>query len=427
MPRPTPETRSIVVPVLFSNSSGANTRTNYNVEIYRRTYSSVNTPRWNRPKKWLAPFNDYQMYLTEVEPGTYSRKSTSFSSVSWHSGGGASNSSWSIESGNARVLIGSPAVVSHDIARLLGEASREALLNLKSQKVNLGQVYGERSQTLRMIRSSVQRISLSFSRLKRFDIVGAAHALNFELRPSRRKRLEDRRTAYLESKRSGADFAAASWLEYVYGWRPLLQDVHGSLEKWADYQIGRPPLVRVIGTSKESISRRIWHSNSSTLKDYTDARSEARIRVIYEYTLGNQIFHELSSFGVTNPLALAWELLPYSFVVDWFLPIGDFLSSLDAEFGMSFVRGVHSSTVNANSTRSKGEADYKSASNDNGSAISSSQYTVSGGGSTRLRQFVYTRTRLFSSLPYRLPTVKDPFSVHHTLNSLALLKVAFGR
>jgi len=31
-----------------------------------------------------------------------------------------------------------------------------------------------------------------------------------------------------------------------------------------------------------------------------------------------------------NPMELAWELIPFSFVVDWFLPIGNWISALDA-------------------------------------------------------------------------------------------------
>lgn len=35
-------------------------------------------------------------------------------------------------------------------------------------------------------------------------------------------------------------------------------------------------------------------------------------------------------FGLLNPLEVIWELVPFSFVADWFLPIGDYLSALDA-------------------------------------------------------------------------------------------------
>lgn len=34
------------------------------------------------------------------------------------------------------------------------------------------------------------------------------------------------------------------------------------------------------------------------------------------------------TFGVDNPLGTAWELMPWSFVIDWFLRVGDWISAL---------------------------------------------------------------------------------------------------
>jgi hypothetical protein len=45
-------------------------------------------------------------------------------------------------------------------------------------------------------------------------------------------------------------------------------------------------------------------------------------------------------FTLGNPAYLAWELIPYSFVVDWAIPIGDWLMSLDALFGVKKIEGV---------------------------------------------------------------------------------------
>jgi hypothetical protein len=33
--------------------------------------------------------------------------------------------------------------------------------------------------------------------------------------------------------------------------------------------------------------------------------------------------------GLLDPLSVVWENIPYSFVVDWFIPIGDYLSMLN--------------------------------------------------------------------------------------------------
>jgi hypothetical protein len=35
------------------------------------------------------------------------------------------------------------------------------------------------------------------------------------------------------------------------------------------------------------------------------------------------------SLGLTDPLSVVWEIIPYSFVVDWFLPVGTYLENLN--------------------------------------------------------------------------------------------------
>ena len=44
----------------------------------------------------------------------------------------------------------------------------------------------------------------------------------------------------------------------------------------------------------------------------------------------------------SNPLLTAWEKVPYSFVVDWFIPIGDFIAQYSATDGLSFISGTTS-------------------------------------------------------------------------------------
>jgi hypothetical protein len=50
----------------------------------------------------------------------------------------------------------------------------------------------------------------------------------------------------------------------------------------------------------------------------------------YSQVLLCELYEDLSlarSLGLLDPLTVAWELVPYSFVVDWFLPIGSYLSA----------------------------------------------------------------------------------------------------
>lgn len=42
-----------------------------------------------------------------------------------------------------------------------------------------------------------------------------------------------------------------------------------------------------------------------------------------------------SALGLTTPLQTIWELIPFSFVFDWFVPIGDNLRRLEDKLGLS--------------------------------------------------------------------------------------------
>jgi hypothetical protein len=50
----------------------------------------------------------------------------------------------------------------------------------------------------------------------------------------------------------------------------------------------------------------------------------------YSKRIKADLYEDISvarSLGMVDPLQVAWEIVPYSFVVDWFLPVGSFLSA----------------------------------------------------------------------------------------------------
>lgn len=80
----------------------------------------------------------------------------------------------------------------------------------------------------------------------------------------------------------------------------------------------------------------------------------------------NDTLVQLGSHGLTNPLALAWELFPMSFVINWFLPIGNFLAGLSTPFGMEFRDGYMTKYVEwtAKTTGTVSDALYHCSQND---------------------------------------------------------------
>lgn len=121
-------------------------------------------------------------------------------------------------------------------------------------------------------------------------------------------------------------------------------------QAWLGIRYGLMPLIRDVDTVVEGLKkptgplRRTTRSNSGDLrrtKYYTatfDAGNIAKtigvsisdslsVRVMsldeYDVTMLNNI-----GFSGKNLLTLPWELIPYSFVVDWFANIGDFVGSI---------------------------------------------------------------------------------------------------
>lgn len=135
------------------------------------------------------------------------------------------------------------------------------------------------------------------------------------------------------------------WLEYRYGWRLLLKDVYDALVVLHSI---RTKMVKQRVTARSTLSAKgssSWGNplignpnnriSSQVSYDYDDTY-ECKITVLYEdqTSLGT-----LQQLGITNPALLLWELIPYSFVADWFIPVGNYLSTLDAFLGKTFKAG----------------------------------------------------------------------------------------
>lgn len=120
---------------------------------------------------------------------------------------------------------------------------------------------------------------------------------------------------------------AAADLTATYGLNPLMSDLAGSLDKLLD-RLDRPIVRRVRGSG---FDRRTFSENGVEGTWTTSERATAYITYVPEGP---------SDFTFGNPLEIAWEVVPFSFVVDWGFGIGDFLSSLDALKDVQSTKGV---------------------------------------------------------------------------------------
>jgi hypothetical protein len=61
---------------------------------------------------------------------------------------------------------------------------------------------------------------------------------------------------------------------------------------------------------------------------------------VWYFEVVNNHYASAQSVGLTNPLLIAWELIPLSFVADWFVNVSDKLESLDVWLGKRFLTGT---------------------------------------------------------------------------------------
>jgi hypothetical protein len=66
---------------------------------------------------------------------------------------------------------------------------------------------------------------------------------------------------------------------------------------------------------------------------YQVIRYRHSVRLQATLLLTNPNLGLASRMGLVNPLSIAWEVVPFSFVVDWFLPVGNFLENLTSLAG----------------------------------------------------------------------------------------------
>jgi hypothetical protein len=204
-------------------------------------------------------------------------------------------------------------------------------------RVNLAQMMGERKQTAELLASTANRIYQSARALRRGDLSGFTRSLSLSGTEAR-----SAKSAWKRVEKTPPDKRIAGhWLEFVYGWRPLLSDVFDSAEFMA--QQAAKSADRVNGTITASARGFVKYSGSemNNLMGHTNTwggyESEYKVRYTAQYRLESQARQLLAQTGITNPMLLAWELLPYSFVVDWFVPVGTYLESLTAFDGFDLV------------------------------------------------------------------------------------------
>lgn len=117
------------------------------------------------------------------------------------------------------------------------------------------------------------------------------------------------------------------WLEFWLGWSPLISDIGNAVEILQ----GEVPTFRASG---RKTVRSAWVGSGSGWM-YRKFVERASWRIDARVVVDNPNLLLANKLGFVNPAGIAWELVPFSFVVDWFANVGDFLGSYTDFMGVS--------------------------------------------------------------------------------------------
>lgn len=198
--------------------------------------------------------------------------------------------------------------------------ARKKFLSKLGETALLTVDYAERKQSFDMIANSAKRLA------------GAARLLNAgrALAAARQLGVRYRGHPFVAAKE-----ASNLWLEWHFGWSPLIADIYAAID----------------------ILQRSWYpavckGGGSTTFDTTTGFNtpgfwfsvisfETRCLVQAEVSAENPMLARANQLGLLNPATVAWETVPFSFLIDWFVPVGDFLSQYTDLAGFKIENGFY--------------------------------------------------------------------------------------
>nr|UUW21252.1 MAG: maturation protein [Sanya fiers-like virus 12] len=142
------------------------------------------------------------------------------------------------------------------------------------------------------------------------------------------------------------DNASRLWLEYRYGWAPMVYDIIDQLKAISAPEfrahLTRDTVRTARGKASRSYTKVVPRTAVAGGLTYTgETRSEVeyttRAYIHYKNTIAGSFLERLNDFGLFDlPLAM-WEIVPASFIIDWFVPVGDWLSALTPKIGVEIL------------------------------------------------------------------------------------------
>ena len=382
---------------------------------YSRTWTGTRTPNFGKLKPGQLPVNNHTVSIRDVQTDRLSWLRTdpySGFQFNWYT---AHNGTYSEFYSTAPDDVGS-------IENALDNKVIQKLIEKIGTGIegNLAQDIAQWGQTVSLVGNAAKAVTSAIHDVRRGNFAGAVNALRSA--SSQKFRMSPK-----GKPPSVAKSVAENWLALQYGWKPLLKDIEASLDSLGNALINSALSNQVIHKVTSSASVRGSKTVSFPLTGYPTQTGgsktttvEIRKKYGLRYTVDSPTLSFLQQTGFTNPINLVWEILPFSFVVDWFLPVGKYLESFTYAQGLSFREGY---VVTMKKTRVVSAVGY-------GKRIPDSNVNHLETGAYLEDRIDFTRSRIANFPVMSAPTLKTGIDnttggIAHAVNSIAFLVSSF--
>lgn len=241
------------------------------------------------------------------------------------------------------------------------EAETYARLRGKLYKgsASLGVTFASWKQSREMIVNRYRQMSFQSDQFEK-----RANAIFRQIRTDRNTRRTEIRLSKLGS----------AYLEMVFGWQPLLTDIHAACKTVIDT---RPKTERVtaqaktyVSQSDQSLSGTAWRT---TLSGVASVKRSAMVEI------SNPNLRLADRAGLLNPAAIAWDLVPWSFVVNMFSNAGQLVNSITDFAGLEFPSSSITRKTDTTYRTTYWVPSYPPAGSSQGDYRQDFKYTVLGG------------------------------------------------
>lgn len=144
------------------------------------------------------------------------------------------------------------------------------------------------------------------------------------------KGLNNMATTVRKMRRAPFRTASDLWLQWTYGWKPLASSLYDATLLFANGARKGFITIKVVANEQENGRHEWFPTGDVNIPGLTTYDVSRRCIIVGNYGVDESVLNNLASMTSLNPVSIAWELVPYSFVFDWFYDVGGYLRNLES-------------------------------------------------------------------------------------------------